>query len=91
MIKESLKRKTKRIVTSIVFSVMLYVAEALQSDDTKMFEAFKRRLRRNMERFIWTENVEYETVLEMVGAQSIPQKNIMYLREAIDTSEMHVQ
>ena len=42
-----------------------------------------------MERFIWTENVEYETVLEMVGAQSIPQKNIMYLREALYTSEKY--
>ena len=44
MRKELLKRKTKRIVPSIVFSVMLYVAEALQSDDTNMLEAFKRRL-----------------------------------------------
>ena len=34
-------------MTSIVFRVMLYVAEALQSDDTKMLEAFKRRLRRH--------------------------------------------
>ena len=40
-------------------------------------------LRRNTERFIWTENVEHETVLEMVGAQSMPQKNIMYLREVL--------
>ena len=68
-----------------MLSVTLYGAEALQSDDTKMLEALTMWLRSNTERFIWTENVEYETVLEIVRAQSIPRKMFIYLREALYT------